>query len=180
MRQNKYIERGSGFALLEVLIALVVLAFGMIGIAGMLLVAHKANSSSYLKQQAVQSAYDIIDRVRVNSAAAISGSYDVNNLLTGAVSPAAPATISPDCSAVICGVAQLAAYDVWYWVARDIAQLPNGRGSVVTAAAATGSNTLLTVTVQWDDSPAQSKLGVATTSQGASANLAQFTVQTLL
>lgn len=77
-------------------------------------------------------------------------------------------------------MAQVAAYDVWYWLARDIAQLPNGRGSVVTTAAATGNNTLITVTVQWDDSPAQSKLGVATQSQGASANLAQFTVQTLL
>ncbi|QRX84113.1 type IV pilus modification protein PilV [Glaciimonas sp. PAMC28666] len=180
MNQKKAAKRGAGFALLEVLIALVVLAFGMIGIAGMLLVAHKANSSSYLKQQAVQSAYDIIDRVRVNSPAAISGSYDVNNLLTGTVTPAAPATISPDCSAASCSVAQVAAYDVWYWLARDIAQLPNGRGSVVTTAAATGNNTLITVTVQWDDSPAQSKLGVATQSQGASANLAQFTVQTLL
>lgn len=65
MNQKKAAKRGAGFALLEVLIALVVLAFGMIGIAGMLLVAHKANSSSYLKQQAVQSAYDIIDRVRL-------------------------------------------------------------------------------------------------------------------
>ncbi|MDY7546204.1 type IV pilus modification protein PilV [Glaciimonas sp. CA11.2] len=180
MSQKRTIDRRTGFALLEVLIALVVLAFGMIGIAGMLLVAHKANSASYLKQQAVQSAYDIIDRVRANSPAAVSGSYNVNNLLTGAVLPAAPATIPPDCSVVACSVAQLAAYDVWYWLAKDIAQLPNGRGSVVTAAVATSNNTLVTVTVQWDDSPAQSKLGASTQTQGTSANLAQFTVQTLL
>lgn len=180
MRQKRYADRHAGFALLEVLIALVILAFGMIGIAGMLLVAHKANSSSYLKQQAVQSAYDIIDRVRTNSPAAVSGSYDVNNLLTGAVVPAAPAATPTNCSAVTCSVAQLAAYDVWYWLAKDLAQLPNGRGAIVTAAVATSNNTLVTVTVQWDDSPAQSTLGASTQTQGASANLAQFTVQTLL
>jgi type IV pilus assembly protein PilV len=170
---------GAGFALLEVLIAFVVLAFGMMGIAGMLLMAHKSNSSSYLKQQAIQSAYDIVDRVRANSQAAIDGSYSVNNLTTSGA-PLLPATASPDCSAAVCTVTQLAAYDLWYWLARDLAQLPNGSGSIVTSAAPTGSNTLVTVIVQWDDSPAQGTLGASSQTSAAGSNLAQFTVQTLL
>ncbi|NDP59061.1 MAG: type IV pilus modification protein PilV, partial [Oxalobacteraceae bacterium] len=34
--------------------------------------------------------------------------------------------------------------------------------------------------VQWDDSPAQGKLGATSQTSTAGANLAQFTVQTLL
>lgn len=160
--------------MLEVLIAAVVLAFGMLGIAGMLLMGHKSNSSSYIKQQAVQSAYDIVDRIRANASSAIGGSYNVNNLTTGGA-PVIP-TRPTDCSTAACTASQLATYDVWYWLYQDVAaQLPNGSGSIVTSAL--GANTLVSVTVQWDDSPAQ-KLGATT--QTTSLNLAQFKIQTLL
>ena len=167
-----------GFALLEVLVAVLVLAFGMLGIAGLMLTAHKANSSSYIKQQAVQSAYDVIDRIRANRQVAINGGYSVNNITTGNA-PVIPAVASPDCSAGTCNASQLATYDIWYWLAKDLAQLPSGSGSIVTAAASTGSNTLVTVVVQWDDGPAQSRLGAASQTQASKSNLAQFTVQTL-
>lgn len=167
----------AGFALIEVLITFLVLAFGMLGIAGMLLTANKANNSSYAKQQAVQSAYDIVDRIRANRLAGIAGSYNVSNLTSGgsATAPAAPST---DCGASTCTAAQLVTYDVWFWLAKDLAQLPNGSGAVVTAPS--GTNTLLTITVQWDDSPAQSKLGGANQSASGQPNLAQFSMQTLL
>jgi type IV pilus assembly protein PilV len=179
MNLQKKSRRHFGFALLEVLIAVVVLAFGMLGIAGLLLTAHKANSSSYIKQQAVQSAYDVIDRVRANRQVAINGGYAINNVTTGGA-PVIPTAASPDCSAAACSASQLAAYDIWYWLAKDLAQLPNGSGSIVTGAAPTGSNTLVIVVVQWDDSPAQSKLGAASQTQASKSNLAQFTLQTLL
>lgn len=163
--------------MLEVLIALVVLAFGMMSIAGMLLISHKANSSSYIKQQAVQSGYDIVDRIRSNSQAAIAGSYNANNLTTGNT-PTLPGTPSQNCSTSACTASQLASYDLWVWLVQDLAQLPNGSGSIATSAA--GGNTQLIVTVQWDDSPAQSKLGAAGSSQASHPNLAQFIVQTLL
>ena len=147
-----------GFSLLEVLIALVVLAIGMLGIANMLLVAHKTNSSSYVKQQAVQSAYDIIDRIRANRQAAINGNYNVNNLVTTG-SPSTPSAPSANCNTAICSSTQMAAYDSWFWLASDVTQLPNGCGAVTTAVS--GVSTLVTVTVQWDDSPTQKVLGAS-------------------
>ncbi|MFC5474693.1 type IV pilus modification protein PilV [Paraherbaspirillum soli] len=169
----------TGFAMLEVLIAVVVLATGMMGIAGMLLLSHKSNSSSYIKQQSVQSAYDIFDRMRANRQAAVNGNYNVSNLVKSGTPtlPSAPAT---DCASTACTAAQLVAYDTWHWLAKDVAQLPNGSGAVSTAAAATGGNTLVTVTVQWDDSPAQKNLGALGAAPAASPNLAQFVIQTLL
>ncbi|MET3118314.1 type IV pilus assembly protein PilV [Undibacterium sp. GrIS 1.8] len=174
----KTTKHESGFLLIEVLVAFVVIAFGMLGIAGMITITLKSNSSSYIKQQAVQSAYDIADRIRANSVQAIAGSYNVNNVTTGAASAVSPATPAIDCGSTICTDAQLATYDTWYWLAKDVAQLPNGSGSVVTVPS--GSNTLVTITVQWDDAPAQKTLGATSTPSGASANLAQFTIQTIL
>jgi type IV pilus assembly protein PilV len=145
-----------GFSLFEVLIALVILALGMLGIAQMLLITHKSNSSNYIRQQAVQSAYNILDRIHANRSAALAGNYTVSNLvLTG--SPTAPTAPATTCDTSICTSTQLAAYDLWYWLAMDVAQLPNGCGAV--SSGISGVNTIVTVTVQWDDSPAQKALG---------------------
>ena len=151
--KKKYTQ---GFSLLEVLIALVILAMGMLGIARMLLITHKSNSSNYIRQQAVQSAYDILDRIHANRAAALSGNYGVSNLVANGT-PTAPGAPSTNCSSSICTSTQLATYDTWYWLANDVTQLPNGCGSISTAVS--GLNTVVTVTVQWDDSPAQKMLG---------------------
>ena len=171
----------TGFTLIELLVSVLILSFGLLGIAAMMGVSLKSNSSSYLKQQSVQSAYNIIDRMRTNNEAAIGGSYDVNNLVTSG-SPTLPATPSTDCSTATCTAAQMAAYDSWSWLAKDVAaQLPGGCASVTTAAS--GTNTLVTITVQWDDSPAHTKLGSAAAASSAVAgyaNLSRFVTQTLL
>lgn len=155
MMRSKW--RGTrGFTLLEVLIALVILAVGMLGIAQMLLIAHKSNGSNYIRQNAVQSAYDILEHIRANRQAAINGSYNVSNLVDNGA-PTIPNAPSIDCAVASCTAAQLASYDTWYWMASDLPRLPNGCGSVSTSAS--GINTLVAVTVQWDDSPAQKALG---------------------
>lgn len=146
------------FSLLEVLIALVIMSIGMLGIARMLLISHKSTSSSYLRQQAIQSGYDIIDRMRANRPLALSGNYNTNNLVTSGA-PSIPNAPSTDCTSAICSPTQLAIYDIWYWLAHDVSQLPNGCGAVIAVAA--GVNTVVTVTVQWDDSPAQKNLGTS-------------------
>ena len=160
-----------GFSLFEVLIALVILALGMLGIAQMLLITHKSNSSNYIRQQAVQSAYDILDRIHANRSAALAGNYTASNLvLTGA--PTAPAAPSTNCGTSICTSPQLATYDIWYWLATDVAQLPNGCGAV--SSVVSGLNTVVTVTVQWDDGPAQKALGTTNPSP------AQFVIKSEL
>ena len=176
--------RQVGFTLIELLVSVLILSFGLLGIAGMLTLTLKSNGSSYFKQLSVQSAYNIIDRMRANSQMAIAGSYNVNNLVTSGTPtiPTAPSTV---CTSSACTPAQMAAYDTWYWLANSVAQLPNGCASVTTAPAS-GGNTLVTVTVQWDDSRAnqvgqKSALGSATSaSQTVSGNQSQFVTQTLL
>lgn len=166
-----------GFYLFELLITLIVMSIGMLGIAGMLLLAHKTSSSSYLRQQATQSAYNIIERMRANRQAAINGSYNVSDLVASGT-PSPPTAPSLDCSTASCNATQMAAYDTWYWLARDLSSLPSGAGSVTTTNS--GSNTLIRVIVQWNDAPAQTSLGASGEVSSANASIAQVSIGTLL
>ncbi|MBS0444972.1 MAG: type IV pilus modification protein PilV [Proteobacteria bacterium] len=176
--QTRQQRRHRGFALLEVLIAVLVMAFGMLGIAKLLIFTTRSNASSGMKQQAIQSAYNMLDRVRANRTSALAGGYDASDVTTTGT-PVPPAQPSVLCdSTASCSAAQLATYDTWYWLAKDLTALPAGSGSIVRQPS--GAATLVTVTVQWDDSPAQAQLGAAASSPAGSPNLARFVVQTLL
>ncbi len=166
----------TGFTLIEVLVSLLILAFGLLGIGGMLGFTLKSNSSSYLKQLSVQSASTIIDRMRANKSEAAAGSYSLSNLTTG-TAPSAPTT---NCINTTCSPAQLATFDYWDWQINDVSrQLPSGRASITTSLS--GSDTLVTVTVQWDDRPAQSTLGSSTAASApGSPNLARFVTSSIL
>lgn len=160
-----------GFTLLEVLIGLVILAIGLLGIAQMLMLSHRASNSNYVRQQAIQAASDIIDRIRANRTPAINGNYNVNNLVSRGT-PTIPSAPSVQCAASTCTAPQLATYDTWYWLGTNLTKLPNGCGSINTAPA--GRSTLVTVKVQWDDSLAQQSFGNST------PNPEQLIVNTLL
>jgi type IV pilus assembly protein PilV len=175
--------RQTGFAMLEVLASVLILAFCLLSIASLLLFTQKSNSSSYIKQQAVQSGYDIIDLMRANRAAAIAGNYAMSNL--GGAAPAAPGT---NCQSVVCTPAAMAAWDLYIWQTR-LAQY-GGSGQVVMAAPtgiaglpAQYTGEIATVTVQWNDAPAQHLLGGSTnlaTATGGTANLAQIVLKSQL
>ncbi|KTD40329.1 type IV pilus modification protein PilV [Legionella parisiensis] len=179
MNSRKYSTRQTGLSLIEVLIAFVILAIGLLGIAGMLIMSSKANNSSYAKQAAVQSVSGIFDKIRSNYQAAINGNYNISNInSSGApIPPPAPGVI---CTQSPCSSTQLAAYDTWYWLANDVSKLPSGSGSITSSPApGTGGNTLITVTVQWDDSLAQNLVG-ASSAPAPNPNYVQLIVQSQL
>lgn len=176
MKPNKRSSQ-TGFSLIEVLVSVLIMAFCMLSVAGMLMFAHKSNASSYIKQQATQSAYDIIDAMRANRTAAYAGNYAVSNL--GGAAPAAPGT---DCTAVTCTAQQTANWDLFVWQTRLATY---GGSAAITFAPANGTasaaGTVATVIVQWDDSQAQSTLGRSTaTGNGVAANLEQVILHSQL
>ena len=60
-------SRGAaGFTLIEVLVAMLVLAVGMLGIAAMQMRGLQFNHDAYLRSQISVLAYDIADRMRIN------------------------------------------------------------------------------------------------------------------
>jgi len=125
----------SGFTLLEVLVAVLVLAIGLLGLAGLMTSSIRNNQSSYQRTQATWLAYDIVDRMRVNRAAALASNY--NTALGSPVTCAASPALS----------GAMAAQDLTDWKNQIACALPAGDGSVAVQA-----NRTVTVTVQWNDS----------------------------
>ncbi|SDB02729.1 type IV pilus assembly protein PilV [Desulfonatronum thiosulfatophilum] len=68
----------AGFTLLEVLVGLIILAIGLLGLAGMQMVSLRQNNDAYLRSQATLQAYDILDRMRANRTYALNGRYVVD------------------------------------------------------------------------------------------------------
>jgi type IV pilus assembly protein PilV len=113
----------SGFTLVEVLVALVVLAIGLLGIAMMQTTALTANQGGYLRSQAVLQVQDIVERMRANAQGVGEGLYnDIPDTI-----PTDPGTCSP------CTPAQLQARDHYEWAKHNDALLPQGKGKVVSA-----------------------------------------------
>lgn len=127
-------SRMAGFSLLEVMIALLVLAIGLLGVAALQARGLKYNHEAHVRSQATVLAYDIIERMRAvrdsgNAAQALAA---YTSAPAGACSPLAPTAQS----------------DVKCW-ADDLAQrLPGGRGTI--AVNGTDPN-LFDITVQWAD-----------------------------
>ncbi len=59
-------RRQRGFTLVEVLVALIVLAIGLLGLAQLQARGLKFNQDAYVRSQATTLAYEIIDRMRAN------------------------------------------------------------------------------------------------------------------
>ncbi len=161
-------HRQRGFSLLEVLVTVVILSIGMLGVAAVLVTVHKANASSYMRQQAVQQAYDILDRMRANRTAALQGGYNI--ALTTV--PGAP---SVNCTSASCNPTQMANYDLWQWHTDLTNDLPVASASIATSVLGTppNANTVVTVTVQWSDTPTQQTLS-------QSVQPATYTLQTVM
>ena len=59
--------REHGFTLIEVLVAMLIVAVGVLGVAGMQVVSLQQNRNALLRDQALQSGNDILDRMRANA-----------------------------------------------------------------------------------------------------------------
>jgi len=111
-------RRQSGFSLIEVLVTMLILAFGLLGVAGLLVggVSNAAGSESFAK--ASQLAADMADRIRANPAVALSATseYRTNVTTYGESPPSSPTTIAQQ--------------DKKVWMEALAAQLPQGQGKI--------------------------------------------------
>ncbi len=154
-RRPAVAARGAGFTIVEVLVSLIILSIGLLGIAKLVLYSAHSNDSAYLRSQATQLAYEILDNMRANPTAVAA--LDYNTALGAAASNPGFSCLNTTCSA-----GNLALYDIYVWKSRLAAgpptngALPSGQGSVTV----TGTTPLMaTIVVQWDDAAAQSIFG---------------------
>ena len=140
-----------GSTLIEVLVSLLVLSFGLLSMGGLQTVSLRNNQTAYYRTQAIMLANDMAERMRGNIAGVTAGGY---NNVTGAA--------TANCfTSTGCTPAQMAAQDVFSWEAEVAAALPGGDGVVCrdatqddgTPAAVACSNTgsIYAIKIWWDD-----------------------------
>lgn len=125
----------SGFTLLEVLVAMLVLAIGLLGLAGLMASSMRNNLSASHRTQATWMAYDIVDRMRSNRAGAVTGGYATAMGTAATCSTAFPTGTVP-------------AQDIAAWKNQLACALPAGNGSIAVDTA----TRVATILIQWNDS----------------------------
>lgn len=126
-RQHSVPQKQQGASLVEVLVAMVVIALGLLGNVSLLAQSLKSNNTAYYRSQATLLASDVLERMRSNLPAAMAGSY---NLSMGS---------SPSGSG-------FAAQDLAGWKTLVTNAFPNGDASVTVDAQGNA-----TITLRWTD-----------------------------
>lgn len=140
-------SKQNGFSMIEVLVTMVIMAIGLLGVAGLQIASVRNTQVAAQRSIATQQAYDIAERMRANmgtfvngvpvpGSGTVGGAYD--NL--GPNIPAAPAC-APNCTP-----AQQAVIDHNEWNTANARVLTNGTGTVVGNLAAG-----FTVTLNWTE-----------------------------
>jgi type IV pilus assembly protein PilV len=112
-----------GISMIEVLVTIVIISFGLLGVAGLLATGLRNNQSSEWRTQASILAYDMAERMRSNRQAGLDGQYATATAASGV-----PATDKTD------------------WSASLAARLPSGTGTVTMTDVR-----YFTIVIQWDD-----------------------------
>lgn len=112
-----------GFTLVEVLIALVVLAIGLLGMASLMMNSLQSSQGAYLRSQASLLTYDIVERMRANHGQAISSDAYTLAENTGTTS-------DPGCKSSGCSPSAQAQLDLHEWRAALDAGIPGAKAII--------------------------------------------------
>lgn len=146
----------TGFTLLEVLIAVVIVALGLLSLGALQVRAMRDTTNTYLRSEAVVLATDMADRIRANLPRLREAATAYQLSLAGFATKKAQSVPSPSCLATSpCTPAQLELADTWEWTQQVASRLPGGQGDIAlscsTNPCTTNSWRTWIVTVHWDE-----------------------------
>ena len=122
-------RRQHGVALLEALVAILLLAVGVLGVLGVQLRTLADTQTGVRRAQAVRAIEDLAERIRSNPDG--FGQLRAGNYLSGW---SAVGATDNTCGARPCGPAELARWDVMQWKSALATALPKGRANVFASA----------------------------------------------
>lgn len=156
------VARVRGIALIEALIAVLLLSMAALGYAAMQMTGLSGNAGAMWRSKATLLANDMADRLRANRAGVAAGSYDALITVGNA----------PNCgSSSNCTPANMAALDFARWNSAAALDLPSGKGVVCKDAtpydgaygtpACDGNGDVFAVKLFWKERGVEQRLTVA-------------------
>ena len=127
----------AGVTLIEVMVALIILTVGLLGVTALHGLGVKYGNRSYFRSQAVNQAYDILDRMRANPAGVATGQY---------MQSPSPTETGSNCLHSPCSISDFTSYDLVEWNTANNSLLPSGSGFVTT------DGPTVSVVVSWQES----------------------------
>jgi type IV pilus assembly protein PilV len=158
----------TGFTLIEVLIAMLLLAVGLLGLAALQTSTLRSNLGAYNHGQATQLLYDMADRMRANNCkpntsatpsftcgypayASAANAYITSNSNTYAQSKTINTACTTNTNPTSCTPTVLAGNDLIEWNNTIVATLPMGRGIISSTDNPATENSVFVLSVTWDD-----------------------------
>ncbi len=132
-----------GFTLIEVLVAILVFGFGVLGVAGLGATSQKVTSRAYQSMLATWQLQDMMELMRANKTLASSTA-----VASYVFTPGGSVPDNPGCITTGCTTAEIAAYDLNRWLTATSTALPSGTGQV--SRSVSGAEISYTLTVRWD------------------------------
>ncbi len=141
-------QRGAG--LIEVLVAMVILAVGLLGMAGITAASIQYNQTSRMRGTGVLLVNDLAERARINISGFDAGKYSREETYNFSFTPTQPTGCTPT-PGDTCDAAGLAEFDMQQWLVNVNNRLPAGGAYIATATDATGSIRTMNVTLIWTE-----------------------------
>ncbi len=136
----------SGFTMIELLIALIVLAIGLLGMATLMMASLQTSQGASQRSAATVAAYDLVERMRSNRAAAVSANSPYTT---------APATVdlpASDCfehdATTGCDADEMAEFDLATWWEELQTAIP---GAAATVQQIAGANESFCIVIFWQE-----------------------------
>ncbi len=122
-------EQQTGIGLIEVLVSLLVIAIGVLGMAGLQSRSLQHNQAAYLHSRATFLAGDMLDRIRANQTVAkTSDIYETG--LDDDIETCDEADYPATCETGTCSQQQMAQYDIEQWKFQLACELPQTRAAI--------------------------------------------------
>jgi type IV pilus assembly protein PilV len=147
--------------MIEVLVTLLIITLALLGTAGLQAYAMRLNQGGQFRTQAVFLAADLAERIELNKAGAVDGSYDTS---------VTTASTSTACVAAACKKTELAAFDLLQWKNAVAATLPLSTATVVQTVA--GNPSTYTITLSWVDRQTDAAYAAFAASSAVGSNAA--------
>ena len=137
-------RKQKGATLIEILVAVLVLSFGLLGMAALQARALKGNQSAMQRTQAVMMSYYILDAMRVDRSSAKSLNYNTGSL--------SGTTIGAICNPDDVTGSSLANNNVKHWIISLKTAIGKAGDSTTCGAILCDASGICQVQVRWDDS----------------------------
>jgi len=139
------LPRQSGLSLMEVLMAIAILAVGLLGLAHMQSFGLLNVERAYQRSQATVLAYSMADKMRAHVGLPEDSVANLSRYLSSFMAPAAAEPV-PDCKSTTgCSANEMAENDLFEWNQQLTEQIPGATGTITLV----DGNYIVAIT--WDD-----------------------------